>query len=428
MKQKIARLRQWLKNNRTIVGNIFSLGTLQIFNYVIPLITLPYVLRVLWPEKYWLISFMWAFVWYFLIIVNYWFSLTTTRDISIHRDDNKKVSVIFWNVITIKFILSILSFIVALIIVFSFEIFSQEYLVFLFSFLMIFGDVFFPIWMFQWMEKMKYITIINVIVKSLFLLPIFIFIKSVDDYYLIPLISSLSFITTWFIAFIMAIRVFNIQFIAPSIDSMKHHLIEWWHVFISWIFTSLYTTSTTFILWLFTNNTIVGYYASAEKIIKAIQWLIWTIIQAIYPNVSQKLKVSREKTIDFLQKITILIWCITLIMSLTLFFWAWIIVGILFWKEFLDSIIILQILSFMPFIIWIASVFVILTMLNFWYKKELSKIYIFYSIISIVISIPLTILYSWVWMAVSVVITEILITLNVFFFLNKKWINLIKMK
>lgn len=425
MKQKIAKLKHWLKNNKTIVGNIFSLGTLQIFNYIIPLITLPYVLRILWPEKFWVVAFMWAFVWYFLIIVNYWFSLTTTRDISIHREDNKKISEIFWNVISIKLILSILSFIFSLIIVFSFEIFSNEYLVFLFSFIMIFGDVFFPIWMFQWMEKMKYITIINVIVKSLFLLPIFIFVKTIDDYYLVPLISSLSFITTGIIAFIMAIRVFRIQFVAPSVEVMKYQLVEWWHVFVSTLFISLYTTSTTFILWLFTNNTVVWYYSSAEKVVKAFQWLVWIISQAAYPNVAQKLKWSKDKTIEFLQKITIIIWGITFIMSITLFIGSELIVNLLFWKEFLNSVAILKILSFMPFIIWLASIFINLTMLNFWYKKEVSKIYIKYAIISIFISIPLTLLYNWVWMAISVLLTEIFITLDVFFFLKKKWINLI---
>jgi len=121
MRQKLRNLKNWMKNNKTIVWNIFSLWTLQIFNYIIPLITLPYVLRILWPEKYWTIAFMWAFVWYFLIIVNYWFNLTATKDISINRDDNVKISEIFWNVIFIKTILALLSFIVALVIVFSFE-------------------------------------------------------------------------------------------------------------------------------------------------------------------------------------------------------------------------------------------------------------------------------------------------------------------
>lgn len=422
----LKEIKKSIKNNKVIAWNIFSLWTLQIFNYIIPLITLPYILRILWPEKFWIVAFMWAFIWYFLIIVNYWFNLTATKDISINRDNNKKISEIFWNVIFIKIILAILSFIIALIIVFSFELFSKEYIVFLFSFLMIVWDVFFPLWMFQWMEKMKYITIINVIVKSLFLIPVFVFIKTVDDYYLLPLISSLSFITTWFIAFVMSIIIFKIKFILPNISSIKYNLKEWWHVFISTIFISLYTTSTTFILWIFTNNTVVGYYSSAEKIIKAVQWLVWIISQAIYPNISKKLKISRENTIVFLQKITIIISWITLFMSLILFFGSELIVKILFWNEFLDSIIIIKILSFLPFIIWFSNIFWILTMINFWYKKQFTNILITWALISIVISIPFTILYSWIWMAYSVLITECVISLFMWYFLHKKWINLIR--
>lgn len=422
---KINLLKHSIKNNKTIVWNIFSLWTLQIFSYIIPLITLPYVLRVLWPEKFWITAFAWAFVGYFIIIVNYWFNFTTTKEISIHRENNKKISEIFWNIIFIKFLLALCCFFVSSIIVFSFQIFSKEYIVFLFTFLMIIWEVFFPIWLFQWMEKMKYITIINVIIKSLFLIPIFLFIQSKEDYIFLPLITSFSFIITWIVGFIMSIKVFKLQFISPNINSIKNHLVEWWHVFISTLFISLYTTSTTFILWIFTNNTIVWYYSSAEKLIRAFQWLISPVSQAIYPNISKKMKISKNMTIVFLKKITILIWGITFFISIIILFWADFFVKLLYWEDYIWSIIILRILSLLPFIVWLSNIFWILTMLNFWYKKEFSKILIFFAITSISFSIPWVILFKEIWMASIILITEILITIVMWLFLYKKWINLL---
>lgn len=421
----IQKIKHSIKHNKTIVGNIFSLWILQIFNYIIPLITLPYVLRILWPEKFWIISFATAFVTYFVIVTNYGFNLTATKDISMNSEDNKKISEIFWNVIIIKSILAILSFLVFLWIIFSFTKFSSEIKIFLFTFLMIIWEILFPVWMFQWMEKMKYITIINIIVKSVFLIPVFIFIQTAWDYIWLPLITSLSFITTGVIAFFMAMKVFKLQFIVPKFQSIKYYLAEWWHVFISGIFISLYTTSTTFILWIFTNNTVVWYYASAEKIVKSVQWLVNPIIQAIYPSVSKKMQVSKEKTIDFLRKVTLLIWGFTLILSMILFFWADIIVKILFWEQYLENILILKILAFLPFIIWLAIVFANLILINFWYKKELSKIYVYGAPLSLVITIPFAILYGGVGMASAVLITEIFITWVLLFVITKKWIKLL---
>lgn len=424
----IKKIKHWIKNNKTIVGNIFSLWALQIFNYIIPLITLPYVLRVLWPEKFWIIAFATAFVGYFMIITNYGFNLTATKDISMNREDNKKVSEIFWNVIFIKCILAILSFFVFLWIVFSFTKFSSEVIVFIFTFLMIIWEILFPVWMFQWMEKMKYITIINIIVKSIFLLPVFLFIQNIWDYIWLPLITSLSFITTGVIAFFMALKVFKLQFILPNFQSIKYHLVEWWHVFISGIFISLYTTSTTFILWIFTNNTVVWYYASAEKLITAVKWLIWPISQAIYPSITKKLQVSKQKTIEFLQKVTILVWGFAFIVSIILFFGAEIFVNILFWKEFYESILLIKILALLPFIVALSNVFWIMTMLNFGYKKAFSNILIISAIISIIISIPATIFFQSMWMAISVLFTEMIITISMGIFLYKESIYLLSFK
>lgn len=408
-------IRNLFSNNGVIIWNIFSLWTLQLFNYIIPLITLPYILKTIWPEKFGIIAFILAFVWYFSILINYGFNYTATRDISINRNNKGKISEIFWTVIFTKCMLWLISLFLILLITSLFTILRSELLIVLFTFLWVIWEIFFPVWFFQWVEKMKFITIVNVCIKTLFLAPIFYFINESKDYIIIPLITSISFFLSWSIAFAIAIIKFKVQFYLPTTTNIITYLREGWEIFISTVFISLYTTSTAFILGIFSTSTIVWYYASAEKIVRAVQWLIWPISQAIYPDISKKVMLSKEKTIVFLNKVIILVSIYAIILSFLLFFWAEYLVNVLSWSEFKESIIVIKILSFLPLIVGVWNIILVVFMFNYWFKKQVSYIIITCSLISITLSVPLSFHFQHVWMAISVLITESIITLSAIF-------------
>lgn len=396
-----------------LLENFFSLSILQVANYIFPLITLPYLVRILKPEKYGLIAFAQAFIGYFMLITDYGFNFTAPREISINRDNKRKLSEIFSSVIIIKLFLFIISLFFMSLIIFLFKKFHNDWFLYYVTFSMILGNIMFPTWFFQGIEKMKFITILNIISKLLFTILIFIFVRKQSDYYLVPFFNSLGFITAGIISLFIVFRNFEIRFYLPDKQKLIHYFKEGWYIFISTIAISLYTTSNTFILGMFTNNRIVGIFSAAEKLIRAVLSLLTPISQTIYPYLSKISNVTKERAFSLIKKLSILVGSFTFIITIIVFVFADLIVKVVLGKEYIESISVLRILSFLPFIIGIATVYATFGLLSLGYTDRWSKIIISASILDLIFNIIFVILFNLKHIGVSLswLITELYIML-----------------
>ncbi len=303
---------------RQLFLNFFSLLSLQGTNYILPLITFPYLIQVLGVEYFGLLAFATAMIMYFNVITDYGFNLSATREISVHRENKEKIVEIFSAVMTIKVVLMIVSFIVLMFIVFSFEKFSSDWEIYFLTFGTVIGQVLFPVWFFQGMERMKYISYLNIFSKILFTVAIFLFVKEQSDYYLVPLFTSVGFIVAGIWSQVLIYREFNVRFKLQSTSVLKNYLIDGWHIFVSRVYVNIYTTTNLILLGLFTSNTVVGYYAIAEKIVVAIGGVFQPANQAIYPYLARKYKENFELFIKLITKIAL----VFLAMSFAFFIFA----------------------------------------------------------------------------------------------------------
>lgn len=414
------------KEYKRILENMISLTGLQFASYILPLITLPYLTLVLGPEKFGLTQYAISLITYFQFFTDYGFNLSATRELAIFRDDNQKISQIFSSVMFIKLCLCILSFIILLLIVMFIPKFNEDSYVYILTFGMVIGYMLFPTWLFQGLEYMRYTSILNIIGKIVFTVLIFIFIHDTTDYMLVPLINSLGYILVGILGIYIALTKFNIKITIPSIRDIKYHLREGWYVFISTIAINMYTTTNTFLLGLLTNNTLVGYYSIAEKIILAVNGLLNPISQALYPFISRTVKTDdKTRSIEFIRKITKIMTLVGIVLSAGLFIFAKPIILLLFGQSYVNSVIILQIISIVPLAVSLSTVFGVETMLTFNYKKAFTSIVMIGGIIDIVLGIILITLMKEIGIAISFATTEIFITIAMFIFLQRKGIKII---
>jgi len=296
------------KDKKKLLSNFFSLSVLQIATYILPLLTLPYLVRVLGAEKFGLVVFAQAFIIFFNILVDYGFNLSATREISVNRENKEKLTEIFSSVMSIKFILIGISFTILSIIIFSFENFSNNIDLYYLTFLWVIGQALFPIWYFQGLEKMKYITIVNITSKLIFTIAIFIFIQNEADYILVPILNGLGFIIGGILSLWIVRKEFNQRFKIQSFKILIMYFKDSSQFFLSRLSSVGYSNVNTFLSGILLSPVFVTYYYLADKAVSVILTLFNPVVQTIYPYLAKKYNfVFLVKLLSILMVVSLLV-------------------------------------------------------------------------------------------------------------------------
>ena len=358
-------------DKRRLLENFFSLSILQGVNYILPLITLPYLVRVLGPEKFGLIAFAQAFIQYFNILTDYGFNLSATREISIHRENKEKVSEIFSSVMIIKLGLLVLSFLIMTVIVFSFEKFKKDWLIYYLTFGIVIGQTLFPVWFFQGMEKMKYITFLNITAKLIFTVSIFVFVHEVSDYIYVPLANALGSLISGVLSILLVFKLWNLKMKFPKVREIKDIFLNSTTFFLSRVVITIYTNTTSILLGFMWGYREVTYYNVSYKLVTLIRQP-WDILNtAIYPFM------SRYRDASFLKKVIAISFIMATLITIFLYVSSPRIIPLFFGQELLEAVRFFKILIF---ILPLISIHIFLgssCLVVFGYQKyfNLSNIY-----------------------------------------------------
>lgn len=402
-----------------LLKNIISMVSLKGLEYLLALVLLPYLVRVLGAEKYGSIIFMQSVVQYFIICTDYGFNMIIPRKIAITSAKNEQ-AYIFSSTIICKSILCIVCISIFLLLYNLTNLLSViDIKLFFAVFFNVIGNVIFPIWFFQGIEKMVYITVFNIIARCITVAIIFSYVNTPKDYILAAGLQSMGSVISGTLALMYLAVKYKYLFIWPGIESIKNNFVEGWSIFISTVAINAYTATNVVILRFFTNDMIVGYYGAANKIIESIKGLLNPVSLAVFPYVSKKVQEDKCNGIKFLNKLLKGYVAFGILMFVVLFFFAEYIVLLLLGNHYLESIVLLQIMALVPLFVAISNVFGTHTLLAFGYTNMYSKILILSAIISILLISIFANLFADKGAAATMCITEFLVVCMMYFSLNK---------
>lgn len=370
----------WLKNtiekNNLFFQNLTYLSILEIFNVLVPIITLPYLLRTLGKEMYGLVIFAQAIIYYLAVFQNFGLNTFAVKEASIHRDNSSKMSSLFSNVLIFKTILFICSLaIVFLLVSISSELRELSDLLFLTMWLCLY-DLLFPKWYFQGIEKMKYITYLNGASKVIIVILIFTLIRSEKDFLLLPIIYGIGALIAGIGALIVVFNRHKIRFKPPGFKELQKLAKNTSAFFISDISISIFANSNKVIIGSFLGMAEVAYYDLADKIVSLFKKIPLNVVRdAIYP------RVAKTRDIGIIHKISAIMGSYSIIVIIGLAFLAPLIVTLFGGSEMLESADVLRLFSISIFTTHISNYYITVGLWSLGYEKSFRNLMILATLI-----------------------------------------------
>ena len=407
--------------DKVLRKNFSYLFLLQIANYIIPLFLFPYLGRVLGTENFGKIMFAQAVIAYFVLFTDFGFNVSSTKEIADALGERQKISDTFWNTMLAKSLFLLASLIVFMPIVYSFERFNNEHLLFIISFINVLSSVLLPLWLFQGLEKMGLIVAVNTIPRILMCLATVYFVKTEKDYNLALLIQVLANLVSALLSLIIVFQLKLVNFIKPSFQKAKMQIKNGWHIFATSLSSNLYTTTNTVVLGLLVGDIAVGIYSASDKIIRAIIGLLSSITQVIFPRVNVYYNESKQKSISFIKQIIKLVSIACIIIGVIIYFSADQIIMLLFkGGDFKNSVKVLQYSVLLPLFSVVNGIIAINIFITFGLKKNLLQIVFIGCLFSLICISPLVLYFKEIGAVICATITEIVIFVLLIGFITKK--------
>lgn len=275
----------------------------QIIIIILPIITVPYVSRILGAEGIGINAYTNSIIQYFILFGTIGISLYATRVIAFYRNDKKKLSATFWSIFYLKLFTTLISYFVFIIFIFLTN--SGNKIIFFIQSINILTAAIDISWLYIGIEDFKKNVTRNFIVKVISVFLIFLLIKNRYDLWKYILINSLSGIIGQLLLWTYVFKIIEIEKI--NLNDIKKHIIPSLRYFLPQIAIQVYVVLDKTMIGLLTNKCEVGFYENADKIVKMTLTLVTSVGAVMMPKITnifangdlEKIKEYLKKSFDF---------------------------------------------------------------------------------------------------------------------------------
>lgn len=391
--------------------NVASLGLVLAANTLIPLITLPYLTRVLGAEGYGRIAYVQAVMAYATLFTDYAFSWSAVREVAAARDDRDALSRVFHSVWAAQWLLTLAAAVVLGVTGWAIGIRDINLVMYVLGFIaIVFANTLFPLWLFQGLERMGEIAVIQVVTRLLGVPAVFLLVHSPSDAVLALGIQAGVSILAGSAALIYLWRARWLHWARPARQDILTAFKSGFTLFLSKLGISFYTTLAPLALGIMSGTTAVSYFSLADRLRTAGQSLLSPIATALFPRLSHLYASDRATATRLAARGFQLTLGVALLISVSLFTLAEPVIRLLGGYEFEAAVPVLRVLAALPLIVGLSNVFGVQIMLANGRTKPFNLILGGAAILGAIAIWPLTKTFGALGAAASVVGVELFVT------------------
>lgn len=338
----LKRTREALRH--PVSQNAAALYAVQVVLTVLPLITLPWLARVLGPAELGVVVFVQSFSFLLGMLIEFGFGLSATRRIAGERDDPRAMGETVAGVLGAKLALMGIAAAVSLVALLSVPAFREDPRLLAFGLAMALVQGLLPLWFFTGLEQLRLTAAIDVTVRLLTAVAIIVLVREEGQ--------GLRVLWIWTIGPAISVIALNVlmyrrvPWVKPSANLRQVAFKEGWALFIATAAVSLYTSGTVFMLGLVVSSAQLALFSAAERVVRAAIRATGPIAGAAYPRISHLLAEGRGDRAQRLSTLVLLaVTALASVVCVLMLLLAPTLVDLLFGDEFEDSVEILRILA-----------------------------------------------------------------------------------
>lgn len=404
------------KDNSIILKNLSFLTILRGFNIGIKFFLVAYLVRVLGEINYGIYTWTDSIIQYFLVFINFGFNVYAAKYIVDSKASKSKLNKIISSIFIIKMVLFLVSCLILFVLSYLTVFYPfREYLLLLL--LMGVGEVFFPIWYFQGIEKLNIATYITVFSRLLLVLGTFLWVTTSKDLNVYILLMVASNIIMGILGYTTLVKHYDFSFIWVGFKMLKRFLKEAYMFFLGGFLSLTFNFMSIFLIGLYYTMDYVTGFDVALKIVLVCIVPFDMLQQAVFPTI------SRNKNKAVLKKLIIISVFIGLLFTVALNVFSYELLT-LFGGEAMQSYSdVLKTLSPIPPIVALSFMLGTCTLVAFNYNREFNQSLIISSLLYIIIIIVLLItdkMTFWNLVYLRVFSDIVLVIIRLYFTIKNK--------